>query len=53
MDIMEIKVHETYDSLTDADGQPLEEPYVVDEYWVYTLRLVDGAWIISDVVMLV
>ncbi|MGX5772940.1 hypothetical protein ACWKWN_19555 [Microbacterium trichothecenolyticum] len=53
MDIMEIKVHETYDSLTDADGRPLEEPYVVDEYWVYTLRLVDGAWIISDVVMLV
>ena len=50
---MQIKVHETYDSLTDVDGQPLEEPFLVDEYWVYTLLLVDGAWVISESVMLV
>ena len=53
MQAMEIKVHETYDSLTDVDGQPLEEPFLIDEYWVYTLLLVDGAWVISEVLMLV
>lgn len=48
----EIKSHETYDSLTDADGQVMDAPIPIDEYWVYTLVLVDGAWVITDVVML-
>ncbi len=52
MQSMEIKVHETYDSLTDVEGQPVDEPFLVDEYWVYTLLLVDGEWVISEVVML-
>lgn len=48
----EIKSHETYDSLTDADGQVMDAPIPVDEYWVYTVVLVDGTWVITDVVML-
>ena len=48
---MEIKTHETYDNLTDDEGQPVD-PFLVDEYWVYSLVLVDGSWVISDVVML-
>lgn len=46
---MEIKTHETYDALADADGQPVETPYLVDEYWVYTLLLEDDSWVISEV----
>ena len=49
----EIKSHETFDSLTDADGQPLDAPVLIDEYWVYTIDLVQGEWVISDIVMLV
>jgi hypothetical protein len=48
----EIKSHETYDSLTDANGVPVDPPFLVDEYWVYTLVLVDGTWLITDVVIL-
>lgn len=48
---MEIKAHETYDAIAGADGRPIE-PYVVDEYWVYTLVLAEGAWVITDVQML-
>ena len=49
---MQIKVHETYDSLTDAEGQPVETPFLVDEYWVYTIVLRDGSWVISNVDLL-
>ena len=49
---MEIKTHETYDSLADVNGDPVDAPFLVDEYWVYTLVLSDGSWVITDVVML-
>ena len=49
---MEIKTHETYDSLADVNGDPVDAPFLVDEYWVYTLVLSDGSWMITDVVML-
>lgn len=48
---MEIKAHETYDSLTDYEGQPTE-PFLIDEYWVYTVVLEGDSWVITDVVML-
>ena len=45
---MEIKSHETYDALTDSSGQLLDVPTPIDVYYLYTLDLVNGSWVISS-----
>jgi hypothetical protein len=50
--LMEIKSRETYDSLSDADGQPVDPPYPVEDYWVYTIVLDGSSWVITDIVKL-
>jgi hypothetical protein len=45
---MEIKSHEIFDATTDPQGRPLDKPIPIDRYYLYTLDLVDGSWVISS-----
>lgn len=39
---------ETYDSLFNADGEPLDTPEPIEETWQYTVVEIDGAWVIDN-----
>ncbi len=45
---MEIKVRESYAARFDSQGQPADPPLPTgDEYWVYTVEVDNGQWVVS------
>ena len=45
---MEIKVRESYAARFDSQGRPADPPLPTnDEYWVYTVEVDNGQWVVS------
>ena len=44
-----VSTNETYDALTDEDGEPLDEPERTEIAYEYTLVSIDGEWVIDDI----